>query len=166
MLNRLSALLFLVALSLGAMATYFYRLNGGLAENLATKRAETKRLKRDLSFLKSLPARNEPADLERSFVSLTAEIAALKEIGGTVARVSTDSTKAGEPIAAMAKTVSDTEIASVPVSLEIREYKHIHGLIEAVNSLGRRDILVKSMSFDQGFFIKAELFGRINHGKR
>jgi len=165
MLKRLSFIFFLLALGSGGAGVYFFNANRQLASELSVKRTETTKLERDLAHLRSLPETRRVPELETSFVFLSADMVALQGIGGTVARVSTISTEPGQSIPVLAKKVMGTEISSVPILVQVKQYKHIDELLEALEALSRRDILVESLSFKGELSIKGRLFGRSRNGK-
>jgi hypothetical protein len=164
-LKRLSLLFFLLALGCGGAGVYFLSLNRQLASELSVKRTERTKLERDLAYLKSLPETQKLTKLEASFVFLAADMAVLQGIGGTVARVSTVSTEQGQSIPALAKKMAGTEISSLPILVQVKEYRYIDELLEAIEALSRRDILVESVNFKGELSIKASLFGRSGNGK-
>lgn len=165
MLKRLSLLFFLLALGSGGAGVYFLSLNRQLASELSVKRTERTKLERDLAYLRSLPESHSLSELQVSFVFLAADMAALQGIGGTVARASTVSAQQGQSIPALAKKVAATEISSLPILVQVKEYRYIDELFEAIGALSRRDILVESVNFKGELSIKANLFGRSGNGK-
>lgn len=122
-------------------------------------------MSRELASLRSLPATSAVSDLEKSFLLLAADISALREMGGTIATTTVDGVQAGEPVSSVASKVGETEVSAVPVLIEIKEYQYFEGLLEAISSLSRRDILVESIRYEKALTIRAKLFGRNAHGK-
>ncbi len=165
MLKRISLLFFLLALGSAGAGVYFLSLNRQLTSELSVKRTERIKFKRDLAYLKSLPESHSLSELQVSFVFLAADMARLQGIGGTVARASTVSAEQGQSIPALAKKVAGTEISSLPILVQVKEYKYIDELLEAIEALSRRDILVESVNFKGELSIRANLFGRSGNGK-
>lgn len=165
MLNRLAFIFIVSAVLLAVAAVRFAAGNRETEDRSRALKAENLKMSRELAALRSLPATSAVSDLEKSFVLLAADISALREMGGTVATVAVDGVKAGEPVTSVARKVGETEVSAVPMLIEIREYKYFEGLLEAISSLSRRDILVESIRYENGLTIRAKLFGRNGHGK-
>lgn len=165
MLNRLAFILIVSAVLLALAAVRFAAGNREIEERGQALKAENLKLTRELASLRSLPATSAVADLEKSFVLLAADISALREMGGTIATVAVDGLKAGEPVTSVATKIGETEVSSVPMLIEIKEYRYFEGLLEAISSLSRRDILVESIRYENGLTIRAKLFGRNGYGK-
>lgn len=166
MFSRIGPFLILLTFALAGADMYLYRLNSELKTELLLLRGQRTTLESNVAYLKSLPDQGGLPDLEGSFVSLAGEIAALREVEGTVAQLSAEPPEAQNAVAEAAKRVEGTDVFYVPVRLDVREYKFIEALMEAVHSLVKRKALVESATFDGGFSFKAELFGRIDNGQR